>query len=261
MSGETKEQKTILESIEGGGEKIEAVIKTTNATLGWLETIHKFLAKHGFKKLVMDLLGVGMAVVVGLWIFQPGVFVERFKKYEEEQHEYRKELRSNNTPLVQEELDKLREQYNVSWAAVWELHNSTNNLDGLPFLFASLTYESLNPALTPIAQQFDELRLSLHPLSTYLEKNEIWCGHVDELLDLDIAAYHRAKALNIEYLGFKLLSVNGEPKAVLSVAFVEGCPIPDFNKLRESCYLTSYKISSLLTMTQEQSRKRIRTRK
>ena len=258
MSGETKEQKTLLESIESGNEKIDAVIKTTNATIGWIDTIHKFLAKNGFKKLVMDLIGVAMAVIIGLWLFQPGIFVERFKKYEDEQHEYRKELRSNNTPLVQEELNKLREQYNVSWAAVWELHNSTNNLDGLPFLFASLTYESLNPALTPIAQQFDEVRLSLHPLSTYLEKNEIWCGYVDELLDIDVAAYHRAKALNIEYLGFKLLSVDGEPKAVLSVAFVEDCPAPDFNKLKESCYVTSYKISSLLTMTQEQSRKRIR---
>ena len=257
MSGETKE-KTLLESMDSGNEKIDAVIKTTNATIGWVETIHKFIAKHGFKKLVMDLLGVVVAVTVGLWIFQPGIFVERFKKYEDEQHEYRKELRTSNTPLVQQELDKLREQFNVSWAAVWELHNSTNNLDGLPFLFASLTYESMNPALTPIAQQFDELRLSLHPLATYLEENEIWCGHVDELKEIDVAAYYRAKALNIDYLGFKLLSVNGEPKAVLSVAFVEGCPIPDINKLKETCYYTSYKISGLLTITHEQSRKRIR---
>lgn len=258
MSGETKEQKTLLESMESGNEKIDAVIKTTNATIGWYKTISKFIHEHGFKNLVMGVISVAIFVFIALWIFQPGIFVERFKRYEDEQHEYRKELRTNNTPLVQEELNKLREQYNVSWAAVWELHNSTNNLDGMPFLFASLTYESLNPALTPIAQQFDELRLSLHPLATYLEKNELWCGHVDELKDIDIAAYYRAKALNIEYLGFKLLSVNGEPKAVLSVAFVEGCPTPDFNKLKESCYLTSYKISSLLTITQEQSRKRLR---
>jgi hypothetical protein len=261
MSGETKEQKTLLESFETGSEKIDAVIKTTNATLGWMDTIHKFIAKNGFKKLIMDLMAVFITVFIALFMFQPGIFVERFKKYEDEQHEYRKELRTNNTPLVQEELDKLREQYNVSWAAVWELHNSTNNLDGLPFLFATLTYESMNPALTPIAQQFDEVRLSLHPLSTYLEKNEIWCGHVDELKEIDVAAYYRAKALNIEYLGFKLLSVDGEPKAVLSVAFVEGCTPPDFNKLKESCYITSYKIGGYLTLTQEQSRKRIKTKR
>lgn len=247
MSGETK-QKGLLESVEGASEKIETVIKTTNATMGWIESIHKFVAKHGLKKLFIDLVGVGVVIIVGLWFFQPGIFVERLEKYKESRHEVRQEVRTNNTPVIQHELDILREQFNVSWAAVWELHNSTNNLDGLPFIFASLTYESMNPGLTPIAQQFDELRLSLHPLTTYLEKNEIWCGSVDELKEIDVAAYYRAKALNIEYLGFKLLSVNGQPKAVLSVAFVEGCEIPDFEKLRASCVYTSYKISSLLTI-------------
>ena len=255
MSGETK-QKSLLENVESTNEKIETVIKTTNATFKWVESIHKFVQKHGFKKLFIDLIGVGLVIIVGLWFFQPGVFVERFEKYKEERHEVRQGVRASNTPLVQHELDVLRERYNVSWAAVWELHNSTNNLDGMPFLFASLTYESMNPALTPIAQQFDEVRLSLFPLSTYLEKNEIWCGQVDSLKDIDVAAYYRAKALNIDYLGFKLLSVNGQPKALLSVAFVEGCDVPDFEKLRESCVYTSYKIASLLTLDDGKKKKK-----
>ena len=50
MSGETKNQKTLLESMESGNEKIDAVIKTTNATIGWMEVIHNFVKKNGFKK-------------------------------------------------------------------------------------------------------------------------------------------------------------------------------------------------------------------
>ena len=256
MSGETKQ--TILESIDSGNEKIDAVIKATDATMRWTEKLHHFIGKHGFKRLFTDLIGVGIVVIIGLWFFQPGIFVDRLEKYKEERHEERKEMRTNNTPIVQNELDKLRQQYNVSWAAIWELHNSTNNLDGMPFLFASLTYESMNPALTPIAEQFDNVRLSLYPLSTYLEKNEIWCGHVDSLQTIDNSAYHRAKALGIKYLGFKLLAVEGEPKALLSVAFVEGCDVPNFEKLRESCVYTSYKISSLLTINNETAKKKKR---
>ena len=45
MSGETKQEKTILEIMETGNEKIDAVIKTTNATIGWVESIHKFIKK------------------------------------------------------------------------------------------------------------------------------------------------------------------------------------------------------------------------
>ena len=253
MSGETK-QKTILESMESGDEKINAVIKTTNATIKWIDYINKFLTKYGVKKIFTSLFVVFAVVIGGIWLFEPGIFVDRIEKYKEEKHEERAEIRTTNTPLVQEELDKFRKQYNVSWAAVWELHNSTNNLDGLPFLFASLTYESMHPGLVPIASQFDEVRLSLHPLSTYLEKNEIWCGSVDELREIDAAAYYRAKALDIEYLGFKVISINGAPKLLLSVAFVEGCDVPNFEKLRESCVYTSYKIGGLLTVSKENER-------
>lgn len=255
MSGETK-QKGLLESIDTASEKIDTVIKTTNATIGWIETIHKFIVKHGIKKLFMDLMVVGVVIMGALAYFQPGILVERTEKYKDAKHEQRKEQRLDNTPKVQEELDKFRQQYNISWAAVWELHNNTNNLDGLPFLFASLTYESMNPALTPIAEQFDNVRLSLYPLSTYLGKNEIWCGDVDSLQVIDNSAYHRAKALKIKYLGFKTLEVNGDVKFLLSVAFVEGCDVPDFEQLRQSCVYTSYKISSLLTIDESNKKKK-----
>ena len=252
MSGETKQ--SILESMESGNEKINAVIKTTNATFKWLDYINKFITKNGIKRIFTSLFVVFSVVIGGIWLFDPGVFVDRIEKYKEERHEARAEIRTNNTPLVQEELDKFRKQYNISWAAVWELHNSTNNLDGLPFLFASLTYESMHPGLTPIASQFDEVRLSLHPLSTYLKEHEIWCGSVEELQEIDPASYYRAKALNIEYLGFKLITVNGAPKLVLSAAYVEGCEIPNFDKLKESCVYTSYKIGGLLTVSKENSK-------
>ena len=204
----------------------------------------------------MDLLIVAAIVVAGLWIFQPGIFIEKMEEYKEQKHTERMERRTNNTPLIQEELDKLKQQYNVSWAAVWELHNSTNNLDGLPFLFVSLTYESMNPALSPIAEQFDNVRLSLYPLSTYLWRNEIWCGDVEELKEIDPSAYYRAKALGIKYLCFKLMTVDGAPKAMLSVAFVEGCEEPNFDKLKENCVFTSYKISSLLTLEKQTTKKK-----
>lgn len=246
MSGETKEQKTLLESMESGNEKINAVIKTTNATIGWMDTIHKFIKKNGFKKLVVDIVAVCIVVFIGLWIFQPGVFSERLDQYREKQHAEKMVERMNNTPLIQEELDKFRLKFNASWVSVWELHNSTNNLDGMPFLFASLTYESMNPLLTPIGDQFDNVRLSLYPLASYLRENEMWCGDVEELKEIDNTAYYRAKALGIKFLGFKMMEIDGAPNAVLSCAFVEGVDVPSYAEISQTCLYTSYKVNSLL---------------
>lgn len=246
MSGKTKQEKTLLESTESGNEKMDAVIKTTNATFGWMDTVHKFIKKNGFKKLVMDLVAVCVVVFIGLWIFQPEIFSDRLDKYKEARHAEKMVERMNNTPLIQAELDKFRLLTNASWVSVWEFHNSTNNLDGMPFLFASLTYESMNPGLTPIAEQFDNVRLSLYPLASHLREHDMWYGSVEELKDIDNTAYYRAKALGIGYLGFKLMHIENTPSAVMSFAFVEGksATIPD--EFVQDWIMASYRINSLL---------------
>lgn len=256
MSGETKEQKSLLESMESGNEKIDAVIKTTNATLGWVETIHKFIKKNGFKKLVMDIITVAAVVFIALWIFQPGVFSNRLDKYREQRHAEKMVERMNNTPLIQVELDKFKIKTDASWVSIWELHNSTNNLDGMPFLFASLTYESMNPALTPIAEQFDNVRLSLYPLASYLREKEMWYGSVEDIKEVDNTAYYRAKALGIKYLGFRMMEIEGSPNAVLSFAYVEGADIPNENTLVQEWIMTSYKVNTLLSVGGTASKKK-----
>ena len=248
MSGETKEEKTLLESMESGNEKIDAVIKTTNATIGWIGMIHKFITDYGLKKLVMDLLGVCVVVFIALWIFQPGIFSNRLDQYREARHAEKMVERMNNTPLIQAELDKFRLRTDASWVSIWELHNSTNNLDGMPFLFASLTYESMNPALTPIAEQFDNVRLSLYPLASYLREKEMWYGDVEALKEVDNTAYYRAKALGIKYLGFRLMEIEDSPNAVMSFAFVEGARLPDENAMVQDWVMASYKVNSLLSV-------------
>ena len=256
MSGETKNQKTLLDSMESGHEKIDAVIKTTNATIGWMEVIHRFVKKNGFKKLVIDLIAVCVVVFIGLWIFQPGVFSNRLDQYREAKHAEKMAERMNNTPLIQAELDKFRIKTDASWVSVWELHNSTNNLDGMPFLFASLTYESMNPALTPIAEQFDNVRLSLYPLGTYLREREMWHGSVEDLKEVDNTAYYRAKALGIKYLGFRLMEIDGSPNAMMSFAYVEGADVPSENELVQNWILSSYKVNSLLSVGGGQKKKK-----
>lgn len=256
MSGETKQQKTLLESMESGNEKIDAVIKTTNATIGWMDTIHKFLTKNGFKKLVMDIIAVAIVVFIGLWIFQPGIFSNRMDQYREQKHNERMVERMNNTPLIQAELDKFRLMSDASLVSVWELHNSTNNLDGMPFLFASLTYESVLPGLTPIAEQFDNVRLSLYPLGTYLREHEMWYGDVETLKEIDNSAYYRAKALGITFLGFRLMEIEGAPNAMMSFAYVDGTAEPPTSDFVQSWILSSYKVNSLLSVNSGTKKKK-----
>jgi hypothetical protein len=248
---EVEKETTLEPQVTETPEKETEATSTQRAdtVLSWLGKFLKMINKYGAKRILEGMLFIILMVFVGLFAFKPEVVFKSYEDYREKSHNERMDKRSNNTPIIQAELDKLRILTDASLVSVWELHNSTNNLDGMPFIFASLTYESTNPALAPIGEQFDNVRLSLYPLSTYLRENEMWYGDVESLKNVDNTAYYRAKALGAKYLGFRLMEVDGAPNAVLSFAYIEGAEVPDNDTLIQNWILTSYKINGLLTVT------------
>ena len=246
-----EEQETVLEETKQEtpvqNTEMNPVERTDNV-MGWVGKFIKWISKYGGKKILEAMLCVAFVVLLGLFAIKPEKMFESYENYREKTHMERMDKRTNNTPLIQAELDKLRIQYNASWVSVWEFHNSTNNLDGMPFIFASLTYESMNPALTPIAEQFDNVRLSLYPVSSYLRQSDMWYGSVEELQKVDNTAYYRAKALGITYLGFKMMEVENCPNAALSFAFVEGAELPNMDDFIQKWTIASYKINGLLSI-------------
>lgn len=236
---ETKLEPQVEQS--NNGDKVDKAMK-------WVNKVMEMLNKYSAKKMLQGILIVFVIIFMALFAFKPETIFKSYDEYREKAHSERMDKRTNNTPLIQAELNTLRSKYNASWVSVWELHNNTNNLDGLPFIFASLNYESMNPGLVPIAEQFDDVRLSLYPISTYLRQHEMWYGDVEELKEIDYTAYYRAKALGIKYLGFRLMDADGSPNAVLSFAYVEGAELPDMDDFVESWVMSSYKINGLLTV-------------
>ena len=243
-------EETTLEPQEEQKQEVKETspVERADTVMSWIDKFLKMIKKYSAKKILEAMLFIVLMVLLGLFAFKPEAVFKAYDDYREKTHVERMDKRTNNTPLIQKELDRLRVDYNASWVSVWELHNNTNNLDGLPFIFASLNYESMNPGLIPIAEQFDNVRLSLYPLSSYLRKNEMWYGDVEELRDIDYSAYYRAKALNIKYVGFKIMEAEHAPNAILSFAFVEGCELPNMDNFIESWIRTSYKINGLLTV-------------
>lgn len=245
-------QETTIESqVEQEKNESTDVKGNVDATMNWLDKALNLLNKYSAKKILQAILVVFVVIFMALFAFKPESIFKSYDEYKAKAHSERMDTRNNNTPLIQSELDNLRVRYGATWVSVWELHNNTNNLDGLPFIFASLNYESVKPGAIPISDQFGELRLSLHPLSTYLRKNDMWYGSVEELKEIDYSGYYRAKALDIEYLGFKIMDIEDSPNAALSFAFVEGTELPNMEEFIASWVRTSYKINGLLTVNRK----------
>ena len=232
-------------------ETVETVKESSQGTMNLVEKFLNMIDKYGVKKIFEAMLLVVLLIFLMIFSFNPDVVFKAYDEYKEKAHNTAMVERLDNTPLIQDILDDYRRDVDASRVAIFELHNSTNSLEGMPFLFASMTYESINPGLTSAAIEFDNLRLSLYPLATYLREHEVWYGKVDDLEPIDHIAWQRLKILNAKYVAFRLLEYEKMPNAVVVSVFNEGTEFKDVESVIEKSYVMTYKVAGLLSVKQK----------
>ena len=228
--------------------KVEATTGAHNGVMNIMEKFLSLIDKFGIRKIFEAMLLIVLFVFLTIFAFKPESVFKAYDNYKETQHNERMVERLDNTPLIQNTIDEYRKKVNASRVAVFELHNSTNSLEGMPFLFASLTYESISPALTSAAKEFDNVRLSLYPIISYLRENEIWYGKVEDLMVLDHIAYQRLVLLEAKYVGFRILETDRVPSALVITIFNGGTDIQDVKRVKEESLMMTYKVNSLLSV-------------
>lgn len=210
--GENKETK----------EKIEINIDNTDSALNWVEKFLGLLSKYGFWKILWATIGVAIVSILLYFAFN---WEEAFKLYDawkSRMHDDNMELRVENGPKVQSLIDKLTYKVNASRVLVLELHNGVTSGGGLPFTKCSATYESLNIAVSPVAEQYQEVNMSLMPFTNFLFEHGYWCGDTEELLDIDKALYHKMKSNKTDHFAACMIEgVNDKAIAFLIVSFDE----------------------------------------
>ncbi len=249
-----EQKETTLEAVEVAKGQVEVTEKKTDTAMNVLDRFLSMISAHGVKRIFEAMLLAVLIVFLSIFMFNPHAVFKAYDDYKVREHTAAMQERVDNTPLIQEELDEFRTSIGASRAFVFELHNSTNSLDGMPFLFASMTYESVSPTLNTAAFEFDNVRLSLYKLATYLRQNEVWYGDVDEMEEIDRIVYHQLGIFNLGYAGFKMLKVEGYPNAILCFAFNEGSEPANEDVLLAKWTLASHKINGLLTLSKEKKK-------
>ena len=124
--------------------KITEEMKTTTSELsglvGLMERIKRFINREGLKGTFTSLLTLFIAGTIGFFIFNPGVFFEKFQEYSMEKHEEGIKQRLEADPQIRGLLALFRTDVNADRAYILEAHNGGSNLSNLPFLYADLTY-------------------------------------------------------------------------------------------------------------------------
>lgn len=194
-------------------EKVEKGLGFLEKTLGIVE---KYKITTILKAVLIILI---VAATIG-FIQHPTWVFEKYEDWKEKQHNEKMEKRLVNNEKVHILAEKLLYKVNADRVMVLELHNGVSSNSGLPFAKASATYEAINEGVQPVADQYQDINLSLMPFVTKLIEDDYWCGNTEELMKIDRALCYRMLGNDTSHLaGCVIRGVDNKPLAILLIKF------------------------------------------
>lgn len=217
--------------------------------LNWLEKALDLVNKYriwDFLKAIFVILLI--AGTVG-FISHPTWIFEQYKKWEEEKHKENLEQRLLNNEKAHILTEKLMYRVDADRVMVLEMHNGLENSNGLPFSKCSATYEAIGADVMPVADQYQNVNLSLMPFANHMLKTGYWYGNVDDMEKIDRALYHKLKGNGTEHFACVMVEGVDKPLAFIFVSFQD---IPDAehdcNIIRENVRHVSLELALLLEL-------------
>lgn len=187
--------------------------------LSWLNQglaiVEKYKLKTIFKAFLILLLIAGFIGFLKnpTWVF------EKYEAWKDKKHTIALEKRLANNEKLHISAEKLLYKVGADRVMILELHNGLENSNGLPFSKCSATYEAIELQVKPVADQYQNVNLSLMPFVNEVFHKGYWCGNVDELEDIDKGLYYKMKSNGTEHFACCLIEGVEEPLAFLFVSF------------------------------------------
>lgn len=190
-----------------------------DTALGWLDRglaiVERYRLKTIFKALFI------LALIAGFIAFlkNPTWIFEKYEEWKRKEHTIALEQRMANSEKLHVSSEKLLYKVGADRVMVLELHNGLENANGLPFSKCSATYEALEMNVSPVANQYQNVNLSLMPFVNEVFRKGYWCGDVDEIATIDKGLYYKMKSNGTEHFACCLIEGIDKPLALLFVSF------------------------------------------
>lgn len=175
-------------------------LKDTGSFIEWISQMADAVANHGLWKIIKGTIALAFALIALNIALNPEIIFERFVKYKDELHQQELVERDIASEKIKYELRWLRETINADRVWTIEFHNSMYGLGGLPFKWGIMNYEDIEPGIIPISGEYGNFILTKYPLLSISE--DVWCGSIEEVKDVDPALYHSLLPNGVTYLSF-----------------------------------------------------------
>lgn len=150
------------------------------------------------------------------------------QKYEEERNfeQHKADIRKRITlgSEISTVLKDILINLNATRSTVCEMHNGTNSLAGVPFIYLSMNYEEISKEVEYSAEDFNNINMSRLPFVAQYFDQGSWIGSVDEIEQTDKFLATRLKLNGDNYLAFTLIYGKRSILGVLTIAWKDEHP-------------------------------------
>lgn len=159
-------------------------MKILTVILNILDPLIKLINKHGLLKVIG---GVFFCIILffGVVFFISTIVNKSVEKALVEQtdskvktHNSAIQKRLNNSDKINNFLQKTMYEVEGDRACIIEMHNGTNNMAGLPFLYGEMTYEQTRRGVETVCDSYSKLNLAKYTFPLYLNDCGFFRGSI-----------------------------------------------------------------------------------
>lgn len=215
------------------------------------KTIVEVVKNNGIIRVLSSMIMFSIFCIMIYVLVNQDSVLKGFAKYQKElenkEHIEKVEFRMKYiNPRIDGLLYNLLLKTDAQRVCVIEMHNGTDNLAGLPFIYGEITYEKVSDSeIQLIADDYGRMNLSKYPISYKIYKDRVWCGTIEELKEIDPKLGMTMSYNNEKYVYFILLRGNSTELGFLSITYNDTSRLNKEKTYGEAVY-SSQELSILL---------------
>lgn len=93
--------------------------------------------------------------------------------------------RVENIKIINALIKETMYELGADRASIIEMHNGTNNVDGLPFLYGEMTYEQVRMGVDHVDDLYIKMNLTRYVFPLYLSEKNYFVGSIEEVSKID----------------------------------------------------------------------------
>ena len=168
-------------------------------------------------------------------------------------HDYEMNMRLKISSALNNLVVQLMYETNADRVLLAEYHNGSANVNGIPFLKWSVTFESFTDNMGfSVANDYQQQQITLYPFITHIGENYLYRGFVeDDLKKIDRSYAYKLLSHGIEYLIVSQIVNNTGSKCGMLILEYTDASVIDANLVKQRLHKASQECASLLTLSRK----------